>query len=157
MALDKNGAKNILRSKKQVDTEGKYSLKVTSTPRFYEGGEDQPDRYLISLAGIAPDQLKAAREYAAEEKYDEAAGMGLSFGQNCKFDGSAPDFLPEKGEIVDVEVEEVEAQDGSMVLRPTSISPRHAKRAQQVDVDSLFGEEEAEEATQGENFEEASS
>lgn len=162
MHFDKQAAYNILKSRKLITTPGKKKIQVASEPNFVEGDGERPDQFLIGLKAMAPDQAKSAKESYNERDYDGAVGYGsdnpntsLTASKLVGFNGEIPD-LPKRGEYVDVEMGFVEGQDGSQVLRPVEITRRDAEDVSQtLDLDGE--EEEATEATSGEDLDEAGS
>lgn len=147
--MERQEAENIIASLAMISTPGKKKLRVSHAPVFYEGEEHEPGRYLIGFTATTPDKRKRAKQAVKDTgDYQLAANVArLSFGQTVKWDGSAPDFLPSKGEYVDAEVDYVEDREGNQVLRITSINKREAE-APAGGQDFSFDEEE-ETATEG--------
>lgn len=157
--MDKQSASRIIGSLGVIQHPGKKALKVISNPTFVEGEGDQPDRYLINFKATTPNKMEKARELGKEGNYQDATNVAtLSFGQVVGYNGETP-WLPKKGETVDAEVEEVPDRDDNMVLRVTSINEREAEQIQSSGEFSFDdeGEEESEEATEGEEFSEEGS
>jgi hypothetical protein len=154
--MNQQDAQRIISSLDKISEPGKKIMKVTSNPTYYEGREHEPARYLLNLKATTPDKMEKARSLGKEGDYQGAVNVAtLSFGQTVGYNGDIP-WLPSKGETINAEVEEVEDSEGNSVLRITSISPREAEKSSRVGEFSFDdeGEEEAEEATQGEKFDE---
>lgn len=128
--LTEESAKNILKGMSIVHSPDKVKLKVANTPNFHSV-EGQPDGYLVNFKAMTNEQKKEAKRLFDEGEYDQACNQNLVFKQIMKWDGSQPDFIPQKGETVEVQLGYVPNSEGQMVIRPTSIFKIEASEPQQ--------------------------
>lgn len=151
MRLSKEQARAILASRKMIAAPGKYSVKVTSvTPYTDDAGNS---RHICNFAAMTPahisgwentesgEQVQGVKQLLAAGNYDDACNLNLSSGQR-----PGRDYIPSKGEVVDIEVERITTSNGVAGLFVTSVVGRKAEQATNVNVDSLFGEDEDDDA-----------
>ena len=116
--MEKQDALNILASRKLVKVPGKYTAKVTSVTRYSRTYERGPSQIAIVNFNVmtAFHQEKAITLYK-QGLYQEAVNHTLS---SSIREG---DFLPVKGETVNIMVSEVSTRNGVTGLFVTAISP----------------------------------
>lgn len=136
--MDKKSAVQILNSRKLVNKVGKFTLKVTSTNPFLR--PDGTAVTIVNFAAMTAYQLGKAKELFAAGEYQEATNLNLSASQ------LSGRYVPAKGEIVDVEITEIENKEGINILVVDTIVPRQAERATAISF-SMDDEEEVVEAT----------
>ena len=133
--MQQENALRILKSRKVITKAGKYQLKVTSDPNWYQ--PEEGDGYHIANVQAMNVQgaSKAKAEFGAGN-FDEACNKtGLS---TRIYDGR---YLPSKGELVNVVVDEVELRDGSKELRIISLTELPTQSASNFSLESDDSEE----------------
>lgn len=124
MTLDKKSAIQILNSRVLISTVGKFTVKVTGTQPFMR--EDGTAVTIINFAAMTQYQLGESKKAFAAGDYDAAANFNLSSSQ------LSGRYVPAKGEIVDVEISEIENKQGVNILVVDSIVPRQAIKAARI-------------------------
>lgn len=146
--MDKQQAKQILTSRKLVAGEGKTTLKVTNVNPFMrqlKDGSGSQLVHIVNFAAMTGYQFDKALALFKEGKYQEATNTNLSASQ------LSGQYVPSKGEIVDVEVTTVKNNDGIDILTISNITPRKAVESAKISA-SAFDDEETEETTSAENI-----
>lgn len=160
--MDKKSAMQIVSKRKVVATPGKFTARVIGNPQYFDGtrpGKDPvPARYIFGTDLISNDQLESLKKNIQTAVDAEKAGAedtdwtevirnsNLSGSLLMGLDDKAPEWMPTKGEIVEVYVDLVNGPNGdtdNKVLRIQSVNPIKAHSAQTVNLTSLFGEVEA--------------
>lgn len=138
-AMTKESAVQILNSRKLIAKEGKFTVKVTSAAPFLRENKDGSTTpvTIVNFAAMTPYQLGEAKKLFAAGDYQGATNLNMSASQ------LSGQFVPLKGEIVDVEVGTINNKDGVAILVVTSIIARQAEKAGSI---SFSLEEEGEEA-----------
>lgn len=141
--MDKKQAKQILTSRKLVATTGKFTVKCTNTNPFRRENKDGSftDVTIVNFAAMTPYQLEQAQELFKEGKFQEATNTNLSASQ------LPGQYIPAKGEIVDVEMDTIENKEGVSILVVGTIVPRKAEEARRISADAFSDEESEEEET----------
>lgn len=137
--MDRKSAVQILNSRKLVNKVGKITLKCTSTNPFMR--EDGTATTIVNFNGMTEYQLNKAKELFEAGEYQEATNLNMSASQ------LSGRFVPSKGEIVDVEITEINNKDGIKILVVDSIIPRKAEAAPRINFFTEEENEEVEEAT----------
>lgn len=133
--MKKENAINILKSRKMISKEGKYTLKVTSVTPFHRSNEQGSDQVAIAnFNGMAPYHVEAAQTLFAQGDYQEAVNQNLSASIR------ETDYLPSKGEVVDVIVEQITTNNGVTGLFVTSVIPKKAETAPSLNILSFLEE-----------------
>jgi len=147
----------IARSRQVVSSEGKYRAKITNNGVYYDPSvndpeTNQPPRYLFGTNVMSSDQYSTLKHgLNPENEVDDLQELlnqtSLTAAILEPRNGGEPEWMPVKGEIVDVEVGFVPSSEGEQVLRITSITPRKAVAAQTASFD-FDNEEETQEVSQ---------
>ena len=131
--LDATRTRNILNSRRQINTPGKYSVKVTNTVPF-----TRPDGTMTTIVGLAamtPYGVAQATEFL--RKGDLANALNTNMSGNVL---STASYIPKKGEIVNIHVETITNKSGLPILVVSSFEPVSVTEAPKVNFDSLFEE-----------------
>lgn len=138
--LTRESAMQILQSRKAIQADGKYRLKVTNVTPYIR--EDGTPVSIVNFAGMTVHHLGEAKKAIQAGDYDAACNQCLTASprQNGK------DFTPVKGEIVDCIVETITTRNGVTGQFITSMTPVATTVANQVNAATLFGVEEEVEA-----------
>lgn len=112
-------AVTILKSKGVATTAKKYTVKVTNVNPYVNGQTIAIANFNLMNAF----QMEEAKGLLREGKIDEATNQGLSLSIRGN------DYMPSKGEIVDIEVSEVTLKSGETALLATSLVARKAVSA----------------------------
>ena len=131
MRLSKESALAIIQSRTLITGAGKYSVKVTSVTPYAKGDTVA----IINVAAMNAFQANAAAEQFKAGDYDGAAHNNLSSSAR------ANDYIPSKGEFVNIQVEEIETKSGDKALLIVSMTEQKAASAGKVNFLSLIGEE----------------
>lgn len=127
MALTKSEAKQILESRVLVPRPGKFTVKVTNVTYGHQRSNKDGSTSVVDIvnfAAMTPYQAQQAREKFIAGEFDEAANNSLS---TSLLSGQ---FVPSKGEIVDVEISEMYSENvKENILVVSSIVPRRAEKA----------------------------
>jgi len=134
--MDRKSAAAILNSRKLVNKVGKFTLKVTSAQPFLRTNKDQSTTAvtIVNFAGMTTYQVQKATELFKAGKYQEATNLNLSASQ---LQGQ---YVPSKGEIVDVEIDTIKNNDGIDILVVGTIVARQAEAAARI---SGFGDDDS--------------
>tara|TARA_R110000796_G_scaffold2953_2_gene11313 strand:+ start:1176 stop:1604 length:429 start_codon:yes stop_codon:yes gene_type:complete len=135
MSLDRESAIKILKAKSVVSAPQKYTVKVNSVSAFDNG----QTAFIVNFDIMNAYQKTEAMALFAEGKFQEACNKGLSLSIR------ATDYLPAKGETVDIEVGNITLKSGEIALLATSLIPRQAVAPTKSSWD--FDEELVEEST----------
>ena len=124
-SMTRKSAATILNSRKLVNKPGKFTLKVTSAANFIRSNKDgsKTPVTIVNFAAMTPYQLGQAQEHFKAGDFQEATNLNLSASQ------LAGQYVPAKGEIVDVEVDTIQNNEGIDILVVSSIVPRQAEKA----------------------------
>jgi len=141
--MDRKSAAAILNSRKLVNKVGKFTLKVTSAQPFLRTNNDGSITpvTIVNFAGMTSYQLQQATELFKAGKYQEATNLNLSASQ---LQGQ---YVPSKGEIVDVEIDTIKNKEGIDILVVGTIVARQAENAAKI---SGFDAEEVEATAEAE-------
>lgn len=137
--MDKQTAMQILQSRVVINQEGKYTVKVTST-NVYTDPDTGVTRTIVNFNAMTPYNASVALKAFQEGDYDAATGKGTSMSAS-QLKGQ---FVPSKGETVDVEVVDYITKDGEATFVVSSIIARQAKKAQAFSLEAIAQEEPAE-------------
>lgn len=135
MALSQEQALQILQSRSLITEAGKYTVKTTSTtPIIRDNGQTVT---IVNFSAMTTYHAQKAIEAYNEGKYDDCTnGTSLSASQ---LEGQ---FVPSKGETVDIEVGEHVNKDGVTILVVTSIVQRKAVQAKKFSLEGLMAKAE---------------
>ena len=126
-------AVGILKSKSVITLAGKYTVKVTNVNPYAKGETVAIANFNIMNAY----QMEDAKGLLREGKLQEATNNGLSLSLRAK------DYIPAKGETVDIEVSEVTLKSGEKALLAQSCIQRQATTATKGDWSEFEVEVEA--------------
>lgn len=133
--MEKQQAIQILKSRVLIPSAGKYTVKATSVNPLMR--EDGTMVTIVNFNALTPYQADLARKAFASGDYDGAIGKGTSM-STSQLNGQ---FVPSKGEIVDIEVGEVYSEKAEAnILVVTSIVPRKAVVAKAFSFEELTEE-----------------
>ena len=156
--MNRKSASQIIGKRKLVAAPGKFRARIIGDANFFDGnreGMDKvPARFIVGTDLISADQkevlqknialaIDAEKNQADVDWSEVLRGSNLSASFLFGLDGSAPKWVPTRGEIVEVFVDYVPGPGGdteNQVLRIISVNPVHAGVASAVDVKALFGE-----------------
>ena len=119
------------KNRKMLAKADKYALKVRSVNEYL-----RPDGTLVAIVNfdaITPYHMEVIKEHIAEGNLQEAS--------NTVFTGSVrvgKDYVPTKGELVNVEVVDGQTKAGDAALFCGGITPRPVAEASAVDFSSMF-------------------
>lgn len=130
--MDKQQAKQILSNRVLIPSEGKYTVKVTGTSPFMRGEQATT---IVNFAAMTPWQVNKAKEKFNSGNFQEATNTNLTASQ------LPGQYVPAKGETVDIEVSEIENNDGVKILVVSGIVPRVAQKASAI---TAFDDDEEE-------------
>jgi hypothetical protein len=133
--LTEKSAKRIIKARKLVNEPGTYELKVEREPNFH--ATEERSVYIVNLGGVTPYQLSKAHSLFSEGKYQEAANEQLTTNVRVSKEGEIRDYLPSKGEYVQVRIENVQTKSGETGLFVTSMTKAPVKEAKAVSLDWL--------------------
>lgn len=135
----------ILKNRIQIAKAGKYRLKVTSASPYHDNGEDKVicNFNAMTTAHITGWEIvddegtvtkaKSIQELVEEGNFDDAANRNLSSGQRV-----GRDYVPSKGEIVDVMVEKTTTKSGVTGLFVSSVTPVPVEASSKVNLENMF-------------------
>lgn len=126
----------ILQSRKAIQGDGKFRLKVTNVTPYIR--PDGTAVRIVNFAGMTSHHLSEARKAIQAGDYDAACNQCLTASPR----DNGKDFCPQKGEIVDVIVETITTKNGVTGQFVTSMTPVATTVASQVNAATLFGVEE---------------
>lgn len=133
--MEKQQAIQILKSRVLIPSTGKYTVKATSVNPFMR--EDGTMVTIINFNALTPYQADLAKKAFVAGDYDAAIGKGTSL-STSQLNGQ---YVPSKGEIVDIEVGEIYSENAeSNILVVTSIVPRKAVVAKAFSFEELLEE-----------------
>ncbi len=121
----------IISSRVQIPGDGVYRLKVTNVT-FYDG------RFIVNFNAMTQYHVEKAMELIEENQLRDAANQSLS--ANLR----ATDYIPSKGEVVKVVIEEVTTKKGVTGLFVTGVSEIQAASATKIDFAALLARKQAE-------------
>lgn len=133
--MTKERAIQILNSRKFVTTEHQGSniqVKVVSEPQAWTR-EDGTPVHICNFNGMTPYHKDEALKMIKEGDFQGAVNQQLSSGQR---DGI--DFIPKRGEIVNITVEEQTTSNDITGLFVTSVSPLPAAKTSKVDFTAML-------------------
>lgn len=122
--IDKKTALQILNSRVQITEAGKWTAKVSNTHVFTP--EEGQSRTIVNFAAMTSYHVQEALKALKADEFDKATNFSMSASQ---LQGQ---YVPQKGETVDIEVVEHENKAGETILVVSSIIPRVAKAAKKV-------------------------
>jgi hypothetical protein len=136
--LTQQDASKIINSRSLVLGPGKYQVKVTSiTPYLHN---ERGLVHICNFNAMTSYHLEKAKEFGAQGEIQEAVKQNLTASQRDKVD-----YVPLKGEMVEIFVEEVTTKSGETGLFVTSLTAIQATKTARVSVDIFATVEEVEE------------
>lgn len=130
--MEKQTAIQILKSRVLIPSAGKYTVKCTTTNPFMR--EDGTMVNIVNFNALTPYQADLAKKAFQAGDYEGATGKGTSL-STSQLNGQ---YVPSKGEIVDIEVGEIYSENAEAnILVVTSIVPRKAVVAKAFSFDEL--------------------
>lgn len=117
--MEKLNSIQIIESRKLVATPGSYELKVTSVTPF-------EDKFIANFAAMTPYHLGEAKRLITEGEFQEATNQNISASLR------PTDYIPAKGEIVKVYLDNVTTKSGVTGLFVTSVSEVKARTTTKV-------------------------
>lgn len=120
--MEKVSAIQIIKSRKLVALPGSYELKVTSVTPF-------DGKFICNLSAMTSYHIDEAKRLFSENDFQEAVNQNISASLR------ATDYIPAKGEIVKVYIENTTTKSGITGLFVTSLSELKAKASSNVSFD----------------------
>lgn len=139
--MDKSNAKQILESRSVISKTGKFTLRVTNVTYGHQrlnkdGSTTTVD--IVNFNAMTAFQAQQAVEAFKQGEYEEATRRSLS---TSLLNGM---YVPTKGEIVDVEIEEIYSDKAEAnILVVQSVIKRQAESTSKFSLDALEEEVEA--------------
>ena len=123
MEITKEVALNILQSRSVVSEPGKYTVKVTSVNPFTRDNEDgsQTNTHIVNFNCMTQFQASQATKAFKEADYESAINSTSMTASQL-----SGQYVPSKGETVDIEVRTHLNKDGVEILVVDSIIARKA-------------------------------
>lgn len=136
--MEKLNAINILKSRKLITGPGKFTAKVTSVTSYHRSNENGPDQVaIVNFNIMTPYHKEMVETLFAQGDYQAAVNQNLSASIR------QGDYLPVKGESVDIIVEEITTNKGTEGLFVTGpCIPKRAEIPMSFNISSLLGETE---------------
>lgn len=136
--MERDNAINILKSRKVISGPGKYSVKITSATPYHRSIETGPDQVaIVNFNTMTPYHKETAATLFAQGDYQEAVN------QNLTTSIREGDYMPTKGEIVDIVVEEITTNNGVKGLFVTGpCVPKKAEAPAAFDIEGFLGKTE---------------
>jgi hypothetical protein len=141
--VDFDGAKRIMASRVLVATPGKYHLKVTNdvlhlatTGKVHKelaGGKHQIS--IVNFAGCTPYHLSKFRSHMKEGAIDESLKKTMLTASVR--DG---DYIPQKNEMVEVNVNYIETKEGEQALAVVGYNPMPVSSGRKLNRDTILDE-----------------
>jgi len=134
--MERSSAEQIIATRIPVLSADKYRVKVTSVTSYHrslEGGNDQVA--IANFNAMSGYHLSEAKALFAQGDYQEATNKALSSSIR------ASDYMPTKGEVVDIMVEERTTKAGVKGLFVTGITPIKAKQVTTINMTDFFKED----------------
>jgi hypothetical protein len=132
--MDQLSASTIIASRSQINNAGKFRVKVTSSTPYFKQSETGSNQVaIVNFNAMTMWHLKEAQALFLEGDFQGATNQALSASIREK------DYLPAKGEMVDIMVEEVTTKAGVTGLFVTGITPIAAVTASKVNMASFLG------------------
>lgn len=128
--MNKENAIQIFNSRKLITVPGKYNLKVTSTTPHQR--EDGTLVNIVNYAAMTPFHLGEARRLLKEEQFQEATNQAITSSQRIQ-----NDYLPSKGELVDVVIDTITNKAGIEILAVVSVTPMKTSKATSVNFEEV--------------------
>lgn len=128
-------AKNIIKSRKMIETPGKYPLKVTNVTsynRVNDNTGELTEIKIVNFSAMTSWHLKEAVELFKEGKFQEATNKSVAASLR------STDYIPMKGEIVNVIMDEITTKNGITGLFPISVTEIASKTTKNVSFDFEF-------------------
>jgi hypothetical protein len=129
--ISKEDFLRFTKNRKMIAKADKYALKVRSVNEYLH-----PTNGLIAIINfdaVTPYHVKQIKEHLSVDDFQSAS--------NTVFTGSVrvgKDYVPTKGEIVNVEVVDGATKDGEAALFCGGVTPRPVAEATSVDFASMF-------------------
>lgn len=123
--LTVDNAVRILESRSLISEPGKYRVKVTNTVPFVR--EDGTAVVICGLSAMTQYHLHQAKQLLAAGNVQKATNQALACSPRV-----GRDFVPTKGEFVDIIVDFVQTKEGANALLVTSMSPVAMQQAPRV-------------------------
>lgn len=135
--MEKLRAKSIIKSRRMINTPGKYRVKVTAcTPYHKDLANDQKQVAIINVNAMTGHHVSTAKALFSQGEYQQAVNQNLSASVR------ESDYLPSKGEIIDIVVDHITTNNNVEGLFITSYSPVKAEtNLASVNVDDWDSEE----------------
>jgi len=135
--LTAENAIQILNSRKKVTEVGKnYVLKVTSVTRYFQP-EDGDPRHIVNLNGMTSYHIGEAKKALKEGDFDASTNFNISASRRPGID-----YTPQKGQLVNVVMEEYENKEGIKALGVASITALDTAVSSNIDFSNFLEEEE---------------
>lgn len=134
--MEKDNAIKIFNSRKLITGPGKFNLKVTSTTPFQR--EDGTLVQITNYAAMTPYQLTEAKRLGKEGNWEEATQNSLSSSQRI-----GKDYLPAKGELVDVVVDHIINKEDIEILAVVGVTAMKTTKATSINFEDAEVEEES--------------
>lgn len=145
--LSKESAGRIMASRKFITQPGKYQVRVTNdvqelaaqgtVRKELAGGGTQCS--IANFAAYTPYMLDQFRKLSLEGDFDSAANNNLTASVR------ETDHMPQKGEIVNINVDYVTTKSGEQALLVTSYTPIEVSSGAKISLDDIFGSDEEQE------------
>lgn len=138
--VTREDAMEYINSRKQITSAGKYRVKVTtcnelSTP--IDRGNGNIQTHIANFNAMTNYQLQQALAVfqSLEEGDDHQEATNFALSSSIRY---GKDYLPVKGETVDILVSEVENKDGINILVVNGIYPLPLQQGKKIDIASLL-------------------
>lgn len=130
--MTQEGILKILSSREQFTEPTKRRVRVTGVTRYT--GEDGVTVYLTNYAAMAPDGVQKAMEHLELGEFQQAGNTNLVSRQRLT------DFIPAKGELVEIVVDWVPSRENPDVkkLRVVSVNPIAVSESAKTDFTAMF-------------------
>lgn len=122
MEITRENALSILQSRSVITEAGKYTVKCTNTTPYTRGGGQQTT--IVNFAAMTNYHADLAKKAFKAGDYDEAINSTSITASQLQ-----GQYVPSKGETVDIEVGEHVNKNGDTILVVTSIVARKAVQA----------------------------
>ena len=144
--MTKESAVRIMSSRKMITAPGKYHVKVTNdvqaladTGKVHKelsGGQMQVS--IANFAAFTPYHLKQFKALLQEGDFAGAANNNLTASVR------GTDYIPQKGEIVSINVDFIETKDGEQALLVTGYTALPVSAGRKLSIEELMNSEETE-------------
>lgn len=131
--LSKEQAIKIIEGKELISKPGKYTVKTGNVSRYTD--KKNVERSVVNLRAMSPFHLEQAKADLAKGDFDSAANRGFTHNPRV-----GKDFTPQAGEIVNVEITEVELKEGGTGLFVDQLVERQAEKASKISLSAVAEE-----------------